>query len=318
MKWNRIFAVLVISFPMSFVAQDYHFGQFDALAPTYQPGLTGMFDEYSYRGATQYRNQWRALANKPFSTFALSYDMPLKERWGVGGYIINYDGAKVFNAFNVVLSGAYRIIEPTQKEHVLNVGLQMGLIYKNTNNADLLFESQYDEGQFNPTLPSNESFTRFSKTLPEFNMGVYYEWTDPANMYHPYFGATAFHLTSPKESLLMSSEASRLPRRYLFNGGCKLDFDEQWSADVKLMHQFQGKAREWVMGATGSYLITDSETDVNLGCYYRVQDAVTVLAGVGYQDLNFMMSYDITTSGLKAYNGGKGAIEFTLVYTPDK
>lgn len=317
MKLNRIIAALIISMPIGLLAQDYHFGQFDALAPTYQPALTGIFSDSKYRGATQYRNQWRALANKPFSTFALSYDMPLKERWGIGGYLVNYDGAKVFNAFNVVVSGAYRIIDPNQTEHLLTTGFQMGIIYKNTNNADLLFESQYDQGQFNPTLPSNESFQRFSKTLPEFNWGVYYEWTDPENMYHPYFGASIFHISSPKESLLMSSEASRLPRRYQLNGGCKLEFNEKLEANVKGMYQYQGKAQEWVFGASGSYLVEEN-TGVNLGCYYRLRDAVTILTGITYEDLSFMVSYDITTSGLKEFNAGRGALEFTLIYQPAK
>lgn len=315
---NNVIVGLVMIVPINSYGQDYHFSQFDAMAPTYQPGLTGMLNDYQYRGATQYRNQWRPLANKPFSTFAMSFDMPINERWGAGGYIVNYDGAKVFNAFNVVLSGAYQITDPGQKEHFLSTGIQMGIIYKNTNIADLLFESQYDEGQFNPALESNETFQRFSKLMPEFNMGAYYEWIDRNNQYHPYIGATIFHMTSPKESLLENSSQSKLPRRYLLNGGCKFEVNREMKLDLKTMYQYQGKARELMFGLGGSYLLVEHNTDLKLGCYYRWKDAVSVVTGVNYEDLTFAISYDIITSGLKEFNGGMGALEFVLAYTPGK
>lgn len=168
MKKIKVISILILAFVVKTNAQDYHFSQFDALVPTYQPALTGMFKEYNYRAATQYRNQWRPLATKPFSTFAIAYDMPIDQRWGVGAYIINYDGARVFNSFNLVASGAYRITDPGQKDHLLTTGLQMGMIYKNTNNRDLLFDSQYSNGTFNPELEDNEDFQRFSKLMPEF------------------------------------------------------------------------------------------------------------------------------------------------------
>ncbi len=298
-------------------AQDYHFTQFDALAPTYQPAQTGMFTDYYYRGATQYRNQWRPLASKPFSTFALSYDMPINERWGVGGYIVNYDGAKVFNAFNFIASGAYKITDPNQKQHLLTTGLQMGLIYKNTNNLDLLFDSQYSEGTFNPELASNEEFLRSSKLMPEFNLGCYYEWTDPANAYHPYAGFSIFHLTSPKEALLSNSD-SRLPRRFLFNGGSKFDINREFQLDLKALYMRQGQARELVVGVLGDYLLREQNTKLKLGCYYRHKDAISILTGVNYRDLTFVMSFDITTSGLKEFNGSKGGVEFVLSYALSK
>lgn len=314
----KALAFLVLGLPFTTTGQDYHFSQFDALVPSFQPALTGVFKDYKYRAATQYRNQWRPLATKPFSTFALAYDMPINERWGAGGYIINYDGAKVFNAFNLVVSGSYKITDPGQEEHLLTAGLQMGIIYKNINNSDLLFESQYDDGQFNSALPSNESFNRMSKLLPEFNMGIYYEWTDKNNMYHPYAGLSLFHITSPKESLLISSEASRVPRRLLLNAGCKLDINDEIKVDVKLLTQNQGKANDWVLGAGGSYYLNDQDIDLKLGLYYRVKDAFVIAAGLSYEDLTFMLSYDVTTSGLKEFNGGKGALEFTLAYRPSK
>jgi len=310
--------IILIAFVLKSNAQDYHFSQFDALVPTYQPALTGMFKDYNYRSATQYRNQWRPLATKPFSTFAIAYDMPIDQRWGVGGYIINYDGARVFNSFNLVASGAYRITDPGQKDHLLTTGLQMGIIYKNTNNRDLLFDSQYSNGTFNPELEDNEDFQRFSKLMPEFNLGFYYEWIDPRNKYHPYAGASIFHVSSPKENLQNTDEATRLPRRYLFNTGSKFDISKEFKADLKFMYQMQGKAREFVLGAMGSYYMMENDLDLNLGVYYRWDDAIIISCGMDYKELLFMLSYDITTSGLKDFNNGFGALEFMMAFRPKK
>ncbi len=314
-----IYAVSIFGFlaSNSVSAQDYHFTQFDALTPTYQPALTGMYTDAYYRGATQYRNQWRPLATKPFSTFALSYDMPINDKWGVGGYLVNYDGAKVFNAFNFVVSGSYRITDVSDKNHFLTTGLQMGLIYKNTNSLDLLFDSQYNSGTFNPELPSNEEFQRNSKLMPEFNIGSYYEWTDPRNFYHPYAGFTIFHITSPKEALL-SNSSSRLPRRFLFNMGSKFDVNEEFKLDLKSIYMRQGQARELLIGLLGGYTLKDQNTTLKLGTYYRHKDAISILTGVEYRDLTFILSYDITTSGLKEFNGSRGGVEFTLAYSPIK
>ncbi|MFT5600687.1 MAG: type IX secretion system PorP/SprF family membrane protein [Flavobacteriales bacterium] len=314
---NTIKAALVITLPMAAFGQDYHFSQFDAMVPAYQPAKTGMFNDSKYRATTQYRNQWRPIATKPFTTFGMSYDMPINERWGVGGYIQNFDGARVFNAFNVVASGAYKITDPTQNKHLLTTGLQLGGVYKNINNLDLLFENQYDDGKLNPVIASNESFRRMSKLSPEVNLGVYYEWTDEVNDYHPYIGFTAFHLTSPKESILETGTSdARLPRRWLFHSGCKLDLTEEIDMDFKAMYQYQGKATELMLGFSGIYKLHEAKTDIHLGCYYRNRDAVIINTGLTYEELTFTIGYDITVSGLKEYNGGYGALEFGLTYRP--
>lgn len=317
-KINSTLAIVFTILSINISAQDYHFSQFDALVPSYQPALTGMFDDYKYRAASQYRNQWRPLATKPFSTFGMSFDMPVNNRWGLGGYLVNYDGARVFNAFSFIVSGAYKVTDPNQKKHLLTTGLQAGIVYKNINNSDLLFENQYSNGEFNPSLPSNENFQRLSKLVPEFNFGVYYEWIDELNDYHPYVGVSVFHITSPKESLLSTEADSRLPRRFMFNGGCKLDITKELEIDIKGMYQYQGKAREILFGSSGAYLIGESKTKVNLGLFYRVQDAAFIMTGISYEELTFNLSYDITTSGLSSYNNNQGALEFTLIYQPQK
>ena len=103
-----LFTLLSIIFiSVNTLGQDYHFSQFDASPVKLNPALTGKFTKYNYIAAVMYRNQWRNLSNKPFSNFNLSYEMPINGRWGVGGYLSNFDGAKVYNEFDLVFSGSY-------------------------------------------------------------------------------------------------------------------------------------------------------------------------------------------------------------------
>lgn len=323
-KYIAVASILIYSSKVD--AQDYHFTNFDEIEPMLNPAQTGMFTEYKYRAATQFRNQWRSVATKPFTTFALAYDMPINDRWGVGGYLINYDGAKIYNAFNFVASGAYKITNPNQEKHLLTTGLQAGVIYKNTNNLDLLFDNQYSQGTFNGELPSAETFLKFSKTMPEFNFGVYYELTDESKRYHPYAGISVFHISSPKESVLIESTDSKLPRRFAFNGGSKFNVSKEFDLNLKGLYMLQGTARELVIGligsyrlngqSVGSYSIKEQNLEMFFGANYRHKDAVGIVLGLQYDVLRYKISYDITTSTLNTVNNGKGAIEFSMVFQP--
>lgn len=323
-KYITIASIIFLN--LKVVAQDYHFTQFDVIEPMMNPAKTGMFNEYKYRAATQFRNQWRSVASKPFTTFALSYDMPLGDRWGAGAYLINYDGAKIYNAFSFVASGAYKITNPNQSKHLLTTGLQIGVIYKNTNNLDLLFDNQYSSGTFHGDLPSEESFLKFSKTMPEFNYGIYYEFIDDSKRFHPYAGISIFHITSPKESILIESVDSKLPRRFSFNGGSKFNVSREFDVNVQALYMLQGTARELSLGAlgtyrmkgqsVGSYSIKEQNLAFFFGANYRHKDAVGIILGLQYDVLRYKFSYDLTTSTLNTVNNGKGAIEFSMVFQP--
>src|ERR1041385_6894299 len=91
---------------ISVKAQDFHLTHYDAAKIYLNPAMTGMFDGY-YRIHANYRNQWSAVATKPFQTAALAFDMPIK-RYGVGFQLMdNRAGFGNFNVLQLNLSGAY-------------------------------------------------------------------------------------------------------------------------------------------------------------------------------------------------------------------
>ena len=302
------------------MSQDYHFSQFDVSPVKLNPALTGKNTEYNYVAAVMYRNQWRNLSNKPFSNFNLSYEMPINGRWGVGGYISNFDGAKVYNEFNLVVSGSYSVSRPGNKKYQLTTGLQAGFINKNINDRDLTFNNQYQDGGFNPDISSQENLERLSKFVPEINFGIFYKYFGKTgnSKVVPYGGFSVFHISSPKQEFLEGTEeVSRLPRRFVLHGGAEVKFTREFTADVKFRNQWQGRGSEYFFGSDFNYKIDfATNTSIKALLYYRVKDAFVTGFGIQYMNMTFITTYDITTSTLKEFNSSRGALEFSMLFAP--
>ena len=119
-------------------AQDAHLSQYDASPMYINPGMTGMY-KGDYRAYINYRNQWSAVGNKPWTTYAVSYDRPYK-RYGMGAFVMNNQaGIGGFNVLNFVLSGAYEITQDPKLYNHLSVGLQLGFIHKYFNPGNYVY-----------------------------------------------------------------------------------------------------------------------------------------------------------------------------------
>jgi hypothetical protein len=76
----------------------------------------------------------------------------------------------------------------------------------------------------------------------------------------------------------------------------------------------QSKASELVVGANANYNLSgDGEYQLIGGLYYRYNESVIPLIGLGYKDFMLSFTYDATMSTLKNYNGTRGAMEFSLI-----
>ncbi len=276
-----------------------------------------MFSDATHRVGAQFRSQWSSVASDPYTTTTLAFDMPVKERWGIGGYILNDDLPRVLNVFSAAVTGAYQIMDPEQQDHWLSVGLRAGMIQKSIQQDELLFDRQYTEGHFDPNLAHGEDLTTERKFLPEVGVGVRYRMEQEEKMLNPYAGVAVYHITSPDESF--TGEKSRLPRRYVLHGGTRISITEDFSIDPGFRGMMQGEALEINGGMDLQYRF-DEEKPVaaHLGGYYRFGDAFILMAGIDYEQLLFRMSYDLNTSPLSAYSQGRGAWEFSLVYKLEK
>ncbi len=298
-------------------AQDPHFSQYDASPIVLNPSLTGVRETEGINVYSQLRTQWGSMA-RGLTTTAFSIDLPYDEQWGMGAYLLNDNQAELFNVFNMVLSGAYKITAPNQKKMRMSVGLQVGFIYKSTKKNELLFDQQYtnSNGTFDPDLPNGETFIRYHKLMPEINFGYNYTGTDNTKTLNPYAGISVFHVTHPKESFISSSNYSRLPFRFVLNGGTKIYISDNFLLDPNLLVMRQGVDAEYNFGIRATYRNAFSDYAIKGGVNYRLKDAVIPFLGLLYKNILYQMSYDINISTLKAYSRHRGGMEFSISFSP--
>lgn len=306
-------AVLIVT-TFGAYAQDVHLSQYDASPIMLNPALTGMKKDMQYRFVNQYRNQWDALTKKSFISSALSYDMPLKEKWGAGAYILNDNSSHTFNSFSFVLSGAHDITPANQDKQHLYVGLQAGIIFKSIRRSNFTFDQQYTQGTFDNDLSSGENLETAKRLMPEVNFGFGYYNTNESSKFNPYVGIAISHCTYPKENFITESEASHLPLKDVLYGGSKINISDKITLDPNLMLMKQRNAWEINLGTSAYYKLESSDFNLFGGLNYRWKDAVVGHIGLFYKNFIYSVSYDMNVSALHLYSNYKGGFEFYVTF----
>jgi len=303
--------VTTIALCASVSAQDAHFSQFDASPMMANPAMTGMFDVADFRIGSNFRSQWGQLTHSFVST-AISFDMPIEDRFGLGGHMVNYDQGGVINTFNMGASAAYNIADPRAK-FLMTVGLHAGFLYKKINDVDLLFDNQYADGYFDSRLPSGENFEKGGRLMPDVSLGIAYKSNNSRKTTNPYFNFSAHHLTSPDENIL-SSVKSELPIRYSASGGVIVAINRFVFLRPMAMYQKQRNDQSLNIGLIGKKKLDGTIYEVIGGLSHRVQDAAIIHLGLKHGLNTYRFSYDLNTSSLGEFTGRKGAIEFSIIY----
>lgn len=307
------------------IGQDFHLAQYDAAPQYLNPALTGIYfkDKGDYRINANYRSQWRSLVNKPFHTYCIGYDMPYK-RFGFGGFIINNRaGTGSFNTLSFMASGAYQITDDPTKRHFMTVGLQLGILHKSYDPTKHTFDEQYSvqAGGFDPNLDNGEVFDKTSILRFDVNGGIYYKYVDMDKTFNPYGGFSVRHINKPNESF--TSNKTRLPMHFIAHGGTDIIINEKIKIVPSVLYminnskgkKYNNKATELNMGLLGYYRFEESDYEVFLGGAYRLEDAVIIHTGLKHDNNIYRISYDINASYLHNFSGGRGALEFSIIYT---
>ena len=313
--------ILYITFVLTFFgfqlvkAQDTQFSMYDASATVLNPALSGTDKESKLRAVSQYRTQYSSLGNN-YITTSIAVDKPIiDDRWGAGVYLFHNDASNIFKETSFILSGSYDVMKPEQDIHHLTTGLNIGLINKHLSSDEFSFDNQYENGDFNSNIDSKESISRNNRLLPEVTFGLAYYNLDKNKVYRPYGGFALYHITKPNESFVTDvSDNSRVPIRWLLNGGCKLYFNnEDIEIDPKFMVMKQSSAWNILLGVAGKYKI-NNDVKINGGVSFRFGDAVIPQLGVDYMNFTYALSYDFTISGLSEFNNRRGALELMVAF----
>lgn len=301
------------------MSQDFHLSQFDAFTQYLNPAMTGMFNG-DYRINVQYRNQWASVLAKPFTTTGIGFDKPSQKfnNFKFGGYILNYRaGAGSYNVLNAMLSGAYDLAIKKSHNHIA-MGAQAGVISKSVNMNNMYFESQYNTlngGGFNTSSSSGELFNNTSIVMPDLNLGVLYYYSNTQSRINPFLGFSVFHLTQPKETFF--DIANHLPRRYVAQGGFKINISERNQVNIHVLAEQQTNVREIAYNIMGMYYLRNNNVCLLYGFSYRSNhnvDADVISLGIKRGDFTYRVGYDVNISSLQTYSNKRGGFEMSLIY----
>ena len=299
-------------------AQDFHLSMYDAAPIFLNPAMTGLI-ETKMRAHAQFRNQWNALAYKPFTTSLVSFDVP-KGKWGFGGQITNMRaGAGNYNVLQLLASAAYAVPIDKNKYHNLSLGLQIGVTQKHIEYGVLSFDSQWttaNGGSFDRSLSSGESFNGNSQFQEAINFGALYFYGKQQSRLNPFLGLSAFNLTKPKESFVGGN--NRLPRRYYMHAGVRVNISEILYIIPKILVYTQAKIIQQTYALDAGYYFKGEKFFALAGYTYRVNDASIIYAGLKKDNYIFKMSYDFNTSNLRGVSKTRGAYELSLTWLGKK
>ena len=93
-----------------------------------------------------------------------------------------------------------------------------------------------------------------------------------------------------------------------------LKLSDQVILNPNLYYTQQATANELAGGANVHYNLSgDGDYQLIGGLYYRYNESIIPMIGLGYKDYSFSFTYDATMSSLQQYNNSRGAFEFSLI-----
>lgn len=311
-------------------AQDIHFSQTRFAPLNLNPGLTGA--EHSLQAVANYRNQWNSVA-EPFSTIAASFESRLKEKYGQKGFLAL--GVNFFNdvagdvrmtTTNASANVAYHIL--LDRNSTLGLGIQTGFGQRGISPQNGLWSSQFQNGEFNTSIPSGENFGELSFSHFDLASGMVYSYSRRESAIrandHLHFtgGVGAYHVNMPQNTFLVGGEDALAVRWTAFSHADIGFKNTNWGVMPGAYFHRQGPHMEIMAGTYVKTIVIDPSkvtgfidgVAISYGAFYRFGDAFVnkLLVEMGTYSLGF--SYDFNISSLTQASRGRGGMEFFLRY----
>lgn len=303
----------------SFVqAQGIHFSQYYNAPMLLSPANTGLMPDNDYRIGANYRNQWASIP-VPYKTFSAYADFQalrsdnLSNWLGLGLAFFNDkagDGnlslneVQGFVAYHIQL-GDYSMI---------SAGLSGGYVQRSVDFTKLTFDMQWDGFTFNGTLPNGEQAGVAKSKYFDIGAGLNYAYYPNDNVYIK-VGAGLAHVNTPKESFY--SMENRIGMRPTGDVDASFRLNNTVILNPSIYYTYQKNASELIYGTLLQFYVGGEGRNASqfiVGGYHRWDEAVIGTFGYDWAGMRIMASYDFTISKLAQYNGGNGALEFSLCY----
>lgn len=325
---RKIFQLIgFVLFGLNVQAQDPHFSQFFASPLTLNPAFTGKF-EGVWRVAANRRDQWKSIPNA-YVTSSASVDFPIMKNkipeadvFGVGISGLtdaSANGALKLNYGSVSLS--YHKALDESGYNTIGAGFQGTYSNMLLDTRQLFFEDEltqngFVQGTSNDYL-GNTALTNGNNSRNYFDMNAGLLYSGSSNGENNYYiGLSMYHINRPKLSFKQNNNWY-LSNRATIHGGGSFAISDVVGINVSFIQQFQNKASETVLGGTLSINANGDDekpTNVYVGSWMRVNDAVIPYLGLEIGGLRIGATYDVNISGLKSATSSAGGAEFSIIY----
>jgi type IX secretion system PorP/SprF family membrane protein len=311
-----IFIVLIVVARGNLCAQmDPHFSQYYAFPMWLNPGMTGVM-KGDYRVTSVYRNQWSNVMT-PFVTTGLSADVATNKNINIGANILNQTAGNAgYRYTTAYLNLAYSGIRVgPEKNHQVTAGIQVGMLSRRFDPSKFQFGDQWNPVTgFSPTTPTADAIKYQAVSVLDMGAGLSYLDNSPDKTVNLFGGISAAHINQPYDPFTGSTYKDFVPIRYGAHFGVRTTINDRFSLTPNFIFMQQANSREIMGGLFAQYYVNE---DVELygGAAYRLNDAFSVSAGLGYRHFVVGASYDMTSSDLSKTTPGTKAFEISLSYT---
>ena len=309
MKNTRLIILLLclLGMQVNGRGQDPQFSQFFSSPLNINPGLTANINA-DWRLITNLRDQWIGPAS-PYVTGTASFDMKLFQNkivnvedkpntLGIGGMLM-FDHAMQGIARSIYgsldLSYNIKLHEGTTNTHRFGVGFGATYADKYVDFSRLDFEEQWVGYGFNTNLPTGESALSNMKPYVSVSSGVVYTVSSEKSNFDA--GIAAFHLNTPKQTYLEDDNQELVIRRVI-HANYERFLSNETVLNTAGIYQYQGGAEYFSVGGALGYFVNNQTMMLNAGVWYWSANAIVPYVGLVYKDMQFGLSYDITTSKL--------------------
>jgi type IX secretion system PorP/SprF family membrane protein len=301
------------------IGQDLHFSQYFNSPLLVNPANTGFIPDGDYRMGVNYRNQWSSIIRNPYKTMSAFGDLQLfgdrlENGWvGIGGALLR-DIAGSGNLTSTRAFGSVAYHQAVGLGSLISAGFNVGYTNKRVDFTKLTFDNQWNGKFFDFSAPSGEAFTTNQINYLTLQAGMNYAYFPNENTYLN-VGVSASNINRPRESFFSRETVdSRIDRRYTLFVNGSFRASDAWIVNPNLYVSRMSSAMEYVAGVNGQRdLSGDGNTQLILGAYYRLKDAVIPVVGFQQNGYKLTFSYDATASSLTQYNATRGAYEVSII-----
>jgi len=324
--------ILLFLIPFFGNAQDSHFSNIYSVRSYVNPALSSAY-KGTMQGSVSYRRQWSSLGSDfPFQSYAFNVNKKL-EWQGTNEFAFELRGTKdeapgkAFTQNQAVLGIYYKklLSDGFNNAQFLAIGFSGGIGQNKANWGGLWFGNQFDmeNGVPDVGIYSGEDISSLLSniTYPDLNLGIAYEAHLPKLSLSA--GISLSHLTRPNISFAPGIDISydrKIAGYVSFNFKLKEDlllvFAPLYTKQAAF-HDFSSKV--------GLTFASPDMFDFSFGIAMEPR-MVQNFEGLGLESLSlqvfleksnyrFNFAYDATMSKLSDFNGGRGAFEFSLIYT---